>query len=504
MLKTQKTANNIITIDATEVSAFSFKDSIATPHNIALVPKKGDFYISYLHYNDAKVSTIIEIPASTPEEEIANTITIRTYEEQSLDPNEEYKISYIEILNTINSDVRTFYVFVIENSKLNTLFHKFVDKKKYIDYIGYAPLLFRSLYTRNILQSDCCDCFIIMMKNEAFLTIYSAGEYIHSRSFRYSLKYLNEKFAELSATRLNEESFFESLITDGINNTDENLHQVFEDMVYYISDLTKNISRLQNININNIYVSTCIGNIAGFNELIEKITEIKTNDLNFDIAINSKALKINIFHTLMFLTAQDYLDNKDDEFNFSTFLRPPPLLQRQSGKFILTIILAILVSAGIPLYNYISAFALNTQTKNMNEELAIKDAKKRQIEVQLANITKEKTEVDKVIKIENEKLDFRKKLLAELYNKKQNYPMKSIALHNLSTLINKYDTKVYQMSNTEDNLTVTLRSNTDTKLTELIKEISKTTAYSVSTKQIVLDENDTKAYESNVTIRINK
>ncbi|WP_228568930.1 hypothetical protein [Campylobacter sputorum] len=504
MLKKQNTNKHIITIDVAENTAFNFKENRASMHDLLQPPEKNDFYISYLPYNEAKANTIIEIPSSTPEEDIANTITIKAYEEQNLDPNEEYKISYIEVLNTNSQDVRIFNIFVIENSKLNTIFSKIVDKKKYIDYIAYAPLLVKSLYTKNILPSSSCDCFIVMMKNEAFLTIYNNAEYIHSRSFRYSLRYLSEKYAELNASRINEESFFQTLMQDGLNNSDENLHQIFEDMIYYISDLTKNISRMQNISINNIYIYTDIGNIPKFNELVENITEIKTNGFSFDITINSKTLKLNIFHNLMFLTAQDYIEHKDDEFNFSTFLRPPPLFQRDSGKLILTILVAILLSTGVPVYNYISAFVLNLQTKYMKEELLIKDAKKRQIEIQLAAIAKEQDDVDKIIQAENEKLEFRKKLLNELYNKKENYPMKSIALHNLSILINKYNTKVYQIKNTDNNLTVTIRSDSDTKLTELIKEISKTKSYSVSTKQIALDENDTRTYESNVTIRINQ
>lgn len=503
MAKTKKT-DKIVTIDIVQDDAFIFKNSKADAHNISQPSAKGDFCISYIPYNEAKVNTIIEIPSSTPEDEVENTITIKSYEEQSLDPNEEYKISYTEILNTINPDIRTFNVFIIENSKLNTLFSKILASKKYIDYIAYAPLLPKSLYDRKILPDGSCDCFIVMMKNDAFLTIYNNGEYISSRSFRYSLKYLNEKFAELSAQRINEELFLNSLAKDGLNNNDPNLNQIFEDMIYYISDLTKNISRLQSININNIYISTEIGNIPKFNEMVEKITEIKTSDFSFDIAINSKTLKVTIFHTLMFLAAQDYLENQNDEFNFSIFLRPPPLFQRDSGKLILTILSAAILSAGYPIYNYTSAFILNLQTQNMKEELAIKDAKKREIEAKLAAIAAEQENINKNIKDENTKLEFRKKLLNELYNKKENYPMKSIALHNLSLLIKKYDTKVYQIANQEHNLTVTLRSDTDTKLTELIKEISKTDAYSVSTKQILLDENNTKTYESNVTVRINQ
>lgn len=506
MKKFDKNSKSIVTVDIYDGSSFIFSGNKIFEYDVTKPTKSDNFVISYIPYNEIKSSFIAEIPQNTDESEIENALTIKIYEEQELDPNGDYNISYIEIPSVLNPDVRTFNVFIVENSKIKSLFSNLAQTQNYVDYIAFAPLMFKSLYNRKVISAQSCDCFIVLMEDEAYICVYENGSYVHSRPLRYSLKYISEKFSQLIAERINEANFYNELKSNGLNGGDEkyneNIKQIFEEMLYYISDVIKNVSRMQNLTINNIFIQTMLGDIPDLNARVQEVTEITTNSLKFDIAINAKSLQVSKYHALMALNAHDCIEGITQEHNFSTFLRPLPLLQRQVGKFIAVIAAALILSGAYPAFNYIYAFILSLNFDSMNQELALKNSTIGRINAKLDNIYKEQKDAKELIKVEGDKLDFRKKLLQELKDKKENYPMKGIALNDLSIIINKHGAKVSQILNTDTNLTVSARSQTDKKLTELIKEISKTNQYSVSTRQILLDENATEIYESNISIRI--
>ena len=63
--------------------------------------------------------------------------------------------------------------------------------------------------------------------------------------------------------------------------------------------------------------------------------------------------------------------------------------------------------------------------------------------------------------------------------------------------------KLQRIHIADNNLTFSITTDTDKKMTELIKNISKEPGYSVDTKSISMDDkNQTITYESNVSVRI--
>lgn len=509
MLKknSNKSSRSIVTIDPYLENAFRFTGNEVEVLNASNTKSnKNQFYISYIKFKHL-INSVIEIPRSVNEDDIVNIISIRAYEELSLDPSVDYKISYLETAST-NTESRTFSVFAIDSQNISKIFHDTVRNTKYIDYIALAPLLYGAAYKKSLLSTTDVDCFINISKDDAFLTIYKGGEYFLSRPLRYNLTYIKDKFCEQAGERISDQAFFGTLKTDGLNfHDDSNIFSkmvgyVLDDCFSYVSDIINSINRIYGLNINNVFLDTDIGNVKNLCEYITKKLDIETKYLSINLAINSKDFNITQQHNLMAIEASYYQDSLDDEFNFSVFKRPDPFIKRKSGKFIMTFVASLILAFAYPAFNYIYGFILESDSDRMYEEYLVLSALEKNIQAKLNIIAKEKKEVEDSMKKEEERLKFRKALLQEIYDKKNNYKMKSIIMYELSEFLNKNNVKLNQVSGDNKSIIMSVRADNDKKITELIKDISMTAKYAVSTKEIYSMETPVKSYESNITVEI--
>ena len=79
--------------------------------------------------------------------------------------------------------------------------------------------------------------------------------------------------------------------------------------------------------------------------------------------------------------------------------------------------------------------------------------------------------------------------------------MKGQNIFELTNLINTNEVQVTAIRDLEQNMTITVVSDNDKKITNLIKDINKVPKYSVDTKKISLNK-AANSYESNITIEI--
>ncbi|QKG29382.1 MULTISPECIES: hypothetical protein [unclassified Campylobacter] len=497
--KNKKSGSGIVSIDAYTQNSYIFLNNEFSECNIEKV-NKNSFFISYLKYKDLMIGSV-EIPGGSEDADIPDLITIKAYEEFDLDTSKEYKITYNELEHT-GSENRIFNLFVIENAIINQIFSPIARKVSYIDYIAAAPLMFAAPYKKNLLSSQSIDAFVVMQNDDAFISVYKNGDYLQSRPLRYSIKTINDKFSALRENRVDELEF-EKILKDTEDDIDkEFLSQIFDEISYYISDVLNSISRIYGIKIQNLFILSDI-DIAKFYNSLESKIGIPVNTFDLKISINTKEVQVSGFHALMSVFAQDYKDINDDNFNFSLFLRPPPLFKRNSGKLMLYIAAGFLLAFLYPSYQYIYGFITEQNTNILTDEYNIAHAERVRIESTLARLANEYQNTKKVFDEENEKIDFRKGLLTEIYDKKANYPMKSIVLYELTKLISEKDIKVGKVVNTDKNMTIMLLSQNEKQLTEFIENVSKQVKYSITTQEIIFDPNkQNPMYESNVTVKI--
>lgn len=496
----------IVTINRATENTFVLNGNTISNYEMSKKSKDKEFFITYIPFKDI-VTTNIEISRATPENEITDAITIKTYEDLSLDPGADYKITYLET-PTSSNDSRYYNVFAINNTLVSGDLEPIANHTKYIDYVAKAPFLFGALYKRNILTPVGVDCFLYIQKDDAFLAIYQNGEYLESRSVRYNLKFLHDKFSEISGNRMSEKDFFKKLYTNGINLGNDPIErdyliQIFDEMIFYVGDIVNGISKINNIKIDSMYFNTDIGNIPGIEVFIQDRLGLTPKDFDFSVAINQKDFDITQLDILMMLMAQDYMSTKDDAYNYSPFMRPPPLNQRESGKLLGICALAFFAAMAYPAYQYGYGFYNQTIAEQKEAEFAIKDVERKRIEGVLASLQKQIDDTKTKFEEQDGILKKRTSTLIAMFDKKVNYPMKSKAIYDISNMINSSVGILSSIHSVDKNMTFSVRTESEKKMTELLKNISSNPKYSVDTKYIALDKNDSiVVYESNVSVEV--
>ena len=505
MAKNSSNANSIVAINKVTQTIFGLSGNEIFEHDFGRSSRAKETYVSYIPFKDV-ITTTIEIPRTVEEADLLDTIVIKVYEELGLDATLDYKITYLEVVGA-SGDERVFNVFVVDNQLLNTEFDAIAARTGYLDYVAIAPFLYEGLYSRGLLTKEGTDCFIYLQRDDAFLVVYQNGEYFQSRQLRYNLKFLNDKFSELIGNKLEENTFNMMLSTYGANLESpaerDYMVQIFDDMFYYINDIITSLNKIYNIQIQNVYFGSDIGKIPGVNDFVESILKLTYKEFNFSVAKNAKEFELTQLDTLMFLAAQNYLANKDEEHNYSPFKRPPPISQRTSGKLIGYVLLGLLLGAAYPLYQYGHGYYNSLISDQKEAEYAKTSAELNRVKGIDENLNKQITQTREDFARENDILTKRLSLLDGILDKKINYAMKAVAIHDLSNMVTNNQGSIQKIENDDRNLTINVNTRNDKQMTELLKNISETRPYSVYTKSIILDEKDKSAiYDSNVSVEV--
>ncbi|WP_331775910.1 hypothetical protein [Sulfurospirillum sp. 1612] len=504
MAKNKNNYSSIISVDPITLISYEYNKNEINVNKLEK-SKKDAFITSYIPSKDI-INATIEMSRNIPPEDLKDAIEVKVYDELGLDSAINYSITYLET-ETNDAKNRIYNVFVMDSSLVSERLGPIKKHTKHIDYATGTPFLLKALYKKNLLESDGVNCFIYFQKEDAFLAIYRDGEYLYSKSLHYSLTQINEKFCELVGERVDEKDFNDLLTNDGLKGTNleyqKHLMKLFGEIFLYINDVLVYAKRSYTLDaINKIYIGSEIGDLLGIEEYAQSYLGLESHEFNFNIAINSKEWYIDQIHILMMLSAQVYFDERDDGLNFSPFKRPPPLFKRPLGKLIATVAASIVISLAYPAYqlglNYISQIKLgqtSTEFRKLSRQTtAIKN--------QLASLKNEKNKINALLKKESTKLEFRKKLLDEIYAKKISYPMKAVILSELFNITNKTKSKIENVEFNKDIFTFDIQNRSDKKITEFIKKLTDLNKYKINTDKIVKDEKK-NIYLSKIYIGLN-
>lgn len=493
--------SEVVSIDSVSLKSYKYAKNELQPFNLDK-SNKDSFFISYIQSKDV-ISASIHISRNISEDDIKDAIEIKVYDELGLDSTIDYKITYLEV-EIQDSKNKLFNVFVIDTAIIEKQLSEIQKKTTYIDYVTTAPFLIKSLYKKALLESDGVDCFIYFQKNDAFLAIYKGGEYLYSKSLAYSLAQLTEKFCELIGERISEEDFHKLLTTEGLKSTNpsyqSHLMQLFGELFLYVNDVLIFAKRSYSIEqIDRVYIGSEVGILIGIDEYAKSYIGLESFEFNFSITINSKEWYVDQIHILMALTSQVYLDEKDDELNFSIFKRPPPLKERPIGKLLGVIATSLILSFAYPVYQFGHSQFLQLKINKNTDEFNKLNKRTTVIRAEIARLNQEKEKIIALHKKEAEKLNFRKRLLTEINKKRTDYNMKMLILSEIINISNHYKSKISVVEYNENNLKISIQNESDKKITEFIAELTKLKKYKISTDKIAQDEKN-KLYLSQITI----
>ena len=471
--KSKSAVKNIVTLNAYADKSYIYKnDSFQALNKLSY--NTSNFITSYVSNKDI-ISTMIQLSRSIPEEDIADILEIKAYEELGLDQASNYMISSIEVEK--GGEERDFHLFVAEPEVLDELYLPIKKETKYLDLIIPAPLLYKTLYKKEILSDSGTHCFMYFTRQDAFVTFYQNGEYLYSKSIEFSLEQIYDKYCEIVGEQVDQKEFFSILETEGLKTTNSNYQQnfmkIFGEVFITINDVIIYTKRAFQLNtIDKMFIGSIQGPIIGLDEYSQNYLGLQSEDFNFNYNVNNDEWYTDQLQYLMLLSSFDYMEDDSSIVNVTMFPRAPSFVNRASGQFIIATFAAISVGLAYPLVYLIGSYVNDTKIYALtiqNNKLTVEANKYKKI----LSEKKEKISVlDKEIAKLSNAYKGKTKTLTAIYDKKVNYRLKSGTFHTIAKDLNKFGVHVDMLYTVNDTLWLSLVSSDDRKFTELIKYIS--------------------------------
>lgn len=497
----------------TVLSASPYDDSYFLSSNNRLAaeanPKYGkkQFAIANLGTKDF-ITASVGISKSIPEEDRRFVIETKVYEELALDIAVEYAIEYVEIVGTGEEKERLFHVFVVDPLLIQETYTEVIDKIQYLDQIIPTPLLLKPLYTNEIIESFGAHAYIYFQEDDAFFTLYDNQEFVYTKSLKYSLREMHERFCELLGEQVPLTEFEMVLANDGLATANSEyqkyLIKLFGEIFLHINDVLTYTKRAYEIeNIEHVFIGSVLGNIAGVDEYCQTYLGFETRDFDFAYGFATEQY-IDQIHMLLQLHVKTEEAERYNA-NFTIYHRPPPFLQRHSGKLIVTTFVSLVAAFAYPVglwtMTYVQSVHKNILEKEYQEIHVEKTTREKSLKVknkELKNVTKRLDE-------ENQLFDQRKNTLMKIHEVKVGYPMKGEIMVTLSKELNRFNVGVSEISYQENKkmkfFTFNLMAKEDAQITDLLKYLTSKDGnqFNFSMENIKLD-NKTSYYRSQLKV----
>ncbi len=353
------------------------------------------------------------------------------------------------------------------------------EQTKYIDLLVPAPLLYKSLYTKEILQDNGTHCFVYFTQNDAFVTIYTNGQYLYSKSVEYSLEQIYDKYCESIGEKVDEKEFYTILESEGLKTTNNDYQQsfmkIFAEVFITINDIIIYAKRAFNLDtIDQMFIGSEKGPIIGLDDYSQNYLGLHSSDFNFNYNVSNEEWYTDQLQYLMLLSSFDYMEDESSLVNLTMYPRPPSFVNRASGQFIISTFAAISLSLAYPLVYLVGSYVNDAKIYALtieNNKLTAESNKYKKI------LNEKKTQIkglDEKIKVLSTKYDGKAKTLTSIYDKKVNYRLKSGTFHIVAEELDQFDVNVDKLKSENDTLWLSLVSTDDRKFTEVIKYMSDT------------------------------
>lgn len=470
----RKSISRIVTVNPYTKNSYLLKSNKLSLQNKPTF-NTSNFLASYLSNRDY-ISAKIGISRSVYEVDIDSAIENKAYEELGLDQASEYVIDHFE--SPSEGEERLFDVFAAKPERLRELYGDIVSDAKYVDLIFPAPLLYKILYEKDILQRGRTDLFIYFMQEDAFISVYKDGNYLYAKSLEFSLDKIHIMYCEAKGENVDKKEFINALIKEGIYFKDQDSQQIlmkiFSEVFVALNDVVIYSKRAFSLDaVDNIFIGSIIGSIAGLSQYSENYLGMASKDLMFEYDLGSNEWYTDQLEYLLALRALEFLKDDSSYANLTIFPRPPSFANRPSGQFTIAMGIGLGIALLYPGYYFISAMISKTQSAFMQSQ---DDDLKKEVDKYTKILAEKKSEIELLTKEEgrlrgvyNDKAS----TLNAIYDKKVNYKMRSEVFYNFSEYLKQFDVSVSSLENNESQFYISVVGNNDKKITELIDYIAK-------------------------------
>lgn len=471
---------------------------------------KDQFTISYLNTKEF-ITALIEVSKNIPDEDLYDAINSKAYDELALDQAVEYQIQFIESFSNLDDDNRFFHVFIVDPLDIAQTLASSIEKIKYLDIVIPTPLLLKSLYSKEIIDSNGVHCFIYIQENDAFITIYSDKEFLYTKSIKYSLIDMHERFCEIHGERIDYLDFFEFFTKQNLKDTQseykEDFIRLYKELFANINDILTYAKRAFEIEkFEQVYIGTQVQTVTKLDEMLEVELHIKSHDFNFDYGLESTDSYIDQLHSLM----QIYTTVAEEDryqSNFTNFHRPPAFMKRESGKLLVLTAASFALAFAYPVTYWVLDYAQQLQEELLKQEYTEIHNIKITRESTINNKRAEKEKALALLNTEKQEYIDKKNTLIKIHDVKVNYPMKAKLLSTVIKDLNKFGVKLKSLSYSETATSKTfdlnLVSSKDRKITKLVEYLTEkyTEKFKYNIEEISYDQ-DSRVYVSLLKMEI--
>jgi hypothetical protein len=468
-----KTRKSVITADLYNNSFYSHKGSIATRMEKIKSSRK-DIVVSYVANRDL-ITEIIELSSNLPENDIKDIVTNKVYDELRLDTATDYGVYPIK--TAMHSQLNKYQTLIVDKNYLKERFKKIAKVTKNIDYLIPAPLLYKVLYQERMLDSKSTDMFIYFGDYDCFITFYYKGEYLYSKSIKFSLDNMYDRFCQLAQeVPITKEKFKELIVNNGLRADDnkyrELIVRVVNECFLNINEILVYTKRTYDIaDIKNTFIGFSWGYIDGI-ELYSK------NYLNLDskpiVSLYSKKdpkYAVDPIHYLMNLSAQDAELSVVDLPNLTPYPKPQPLLKRPAGSIMLAVG-AISALFMLPIaYDYIVGLSYNGKNLILQDQEQQLAQEASRYKTALSKKREEIKALDGAIEKVSKVYSSKKGELDKVYEKKVNYSLRSEQLALIAKVLKEYDISSKDIVINDNEYLIELESASEKQITSLVKEV---------------------------------
>ena len=457
---------------------------------------KEQYVISFLNTKDF-IFAQTQLSKNVPDEDISDALIIKLYDELGLDQSIEYKIQFVELFHLVDNDVRHFNIFLVDPDTIKNIYSKTVEQIKYIDAIIPTPLLFKSLYSTNIIEHSGTHSFIYIQENDTSISIYKNQEFIYTKSINYSLVDLHENFCTLFDEQIQYDEFVNFLSTKNLKTTNseykKDLILLYKDFFTKINEVLNYAKKAFDLNqIDHIYIDFQIPTLSKLDEMIEVELNIRASYFNFDFKLESSIKYIDPLDELMNLYT---IMSEDQRYNanFTIYNRPPKFIKRESGKIIILTLISFIIAFAYPVaywaLSYFQIFHLESLHKKYSK--IHKQKTTRELTIKKRKIASK--EALKLLKFETKEYSSKKNTLIKIHEVQVNYPMKAKIVAELTKNLNTFDVKIDSLTYSEDKniklISLHLISSDDKKITKLVKHLTQVyeNRFKLSLKNISYD-----------------
>jgi len=382
--------------------------------------------------------------------ELDSFIETKVYEEAGLQETEEYVIKYKIVDKLQQNENSLVQCVIVPKNAIEKSYEFLINEVGYIDYLSFPAFAYKALYEESILKKGN-DLFIVMLYDKIFITFYSDGELVSINTISGGLNIVYESLKALKIANFEFDVFYKLITKKGL---EENKYLKPEKIVYdkIKKELTNRVMLIQDeiakildtfeiSIIDRIFVTSEYGTIPGIEKFFKDYLKHDTFNFGFYEKYNLDRLAVDPFLFLGMLEAHYAYKNKNFDFNFSLYTRPPTFFYRPSGQLVGSTVLSIILLSIYPIYlsvdGYIYSKKTEVLTKKLNDVLKEEGVYNRKIAVLKDKIKK----IDKEISKYKNTIKQEQNFINTLYTFKFSYIPKSQELIDITLLMNKY--KIY-------------------------------------------------------------